>query len=241
MKRASKDEVRAAAEALLSPLVEELRAEQESVKGQLTGYREAYTDAVHTLEVLSKKRDQEQIQLRKERARVQAEWTALAADVNARLVKQESSQEAFTREMGGMVRAATKTAEKAAGAATQATEDSRTAVSAATKVKTHHRDIQATLKSVRAANAKGQAELQTLTAGGRAQIQKTIKDQEERLEAYSRRISEQGDVLLDDVQKLLLKANAMAASQLQAEERIRQEFDNFKDTVIGFVSKTLGK
>ena len=241
MKRASKDEVRAAAEALLSPLVEELRAEQESVKGQLTGYREAYTDAVHTLEVLSKKRDQEQIQLRKERDRVQAEWTALAADVNARLVKQESAQEAFTREMKGLVELATRTAKNAVSAATQAAEDSRKASIAANDAKTRHYDTRSALKNIRAVDAKAQDEIRKLIAEGRAQVQKVVKDQGEHIEAYSWRISEQGDALLDDVQKLLLKANAMAASQLQAEERIRQEFDNFKDTVIGFVSKTLGK
>jgi len=221
--------------------VEELRAEQASMKEQVAGYRKAYTDAVALLDAFSKKREQEQIQLRKERERVQAEWKTLAADVNTRLDGMEERQETFTREMGGMVRVATKTAEKAAGAATQATEDSRTAVSAATESKTKHHDIQATLKSIRTADAKAQDEIRKLIAEGRAQVQKIVKDQKGQLEAYSRRTSEQGDVLLEDAQKLLVKANAMAASQLQAEERIRQEFDSFKQTIIDLVSKTLSK
>ena len=96
-------------------------------------------------------------------------------------------------------------------------------------------------QSIRTADAKAQDEIRKSSAEGRAQIQKIVKDQKGQLEAYSRRTSEQGDVLLGDAQKLLVKANAMAASQLQAEERIRQEFDGFKDTIIGLVSKSLGK
>jgi hypothetical protein len=241
MKRASKDEVRAAAEALLSPLVEELRAEVVSVKHQLTGYRDAYSDAWSNLEALAKKFQQEQARLGQERKQVQADWKVLSAEVNTRLDGMEERHEAFTREMKGLVQGSTQNTQKAAEAAVRAAEESRKATAAGTETKTKHHDIQAALKAIRTADTKAQEEIRKLSSEGKAQLQRIIKEQKGQLEAYSRRTSEQGDVLLGDAQKLLVKANAMAASQLQAEERIRQEFDGFKDTILGLVSKTLGK
>jgi hypothetical protein len=207
----------------------------------LSGYRDAYADAWSNLEALAKKFEQEQVQLSTERKQAQDSWAAFKRDTGARLDEQERLQEEFAREVKELARGAALNVHKGAEAAVQAASDSRKAAAVAAETKAKHYDIQAALKAIRTADTNAQKDIRKLSAEGRAQLQRVIKDQKEVLESFSRRTSQQGDVLLGDAQKLLAKANAMAANQLQAEENLRREVESFKDTIIGLVSKILGK
>jgi hypothetical protein len=206
MRAASKSEVRAAAETLLSPLVEDLRSENQKIKEQLADARTQVSIATGRLERLSDQREKENAALASERERVQAHLGLERAKVEAiaqsveRRVQDARAQAKLSAEKGA----------KAAQTTDLALQEAREARKDAGRSQGHaaanRKDTENLLLQIRKAREDAEKGIRAEGVRQHDAIIQCVKNQESRLQSYVERVNEQANEILDQAQKTLRRA-----------------------------------
>jgi hypothetical protein len=227
MKTANLNDIRKIARTIVDPVLQEVTQEQTSFTKELIQARKDLQDARRVLQQVTSNRDKE---VAKERRRVET-LEGVKADVKDRFESMMSVVDVQLDAFRAQAENADKAAEAAKRSALKAEEEAKSCVETMQKANNAAAYSTKVIQDGIRKNEDLSAQIVKAHQEAKVALERIVKAQETRLEAYSDSVDLQGSRVLEEAQKAVQAAQNIAADLRKEMQALDQRFEAFKEAM----------